>query len=475
MTRSSNKELFEPYDEPEQALHSLRKLFKTTSFDHSCSPKFELFFYYEEQVKEETVETMAEPTIEEYTKKPKRITSQELRDNTFSGSENEDANENIERVLEIVDLFTISDVTQDQLIGAARRWTSTRNKNSNTSDGLATIQAQLNNLGREIKKVNERVYVAHVGCELCDGPHYSKNCSLKEEGKTFEKAYYSQFGVPFPNAERYRANAPGFYQRDNGNPSYQERRQMMEETLNKIMAESTKRHDENSSLIKEFRALTDATIRNQGASIKALEIQIRQMSKVLQERGPGSLPSSTEINPKDHVKSISTTNEADIPSTRHMEPTRYGVSSPRKDDTMQMIKLSRTSVPFHDSPISPTSNIIKKVYMLGLRKRMELDLETRLMGESLILNRSRDYEFGDFLKLNDLNEPLELRNHENKDLGPTIEEGEIVNEPMVDVAKISVEPRRKGGKEVLAMKVKQLVNDKDWEARNKSVVFMHRA
>ncbi|GJZ68681.1 zinc finger, CCHC-type containing protein [Tanacetum coccineum] len=36
----------------------------------------------------------------------------------------------------------------------------------------------------------------------------------------------------------------------------------------------------------------------------------------------------------------------------------------------------------------PTSNIIKRVYALGLRERMELDLESRLMREALILNRS---------------------------------------------------------------------------------------
>ncbi|GJU45755.1 hypothetical protein Tco_1203021 [Tanacetum coccineum] len=45
------------------------------------------------------------------------------------------------------------------------------------------------------------------------------------------------------------------------------------------MAESAKRHKENSNIIKEIRASTDATIRNQGASIKTMEIQIRQMSK----------------------------------------------------------------------------------------------------------------------------------------------------------------------------------------------------
>ncbi|GJU59402.1 hypothetical protein Tco_1237168 [Tanacetum coccineum] len=39
----------------------------------------------------------------------------ELRDNTFSGSEQEDANEHIKKVLEIVDLFHIPKITQDQI------------------------------------------------------------------------------------------------------------------------------------------------------------------------------------------------------------------------------------------------------------------------------------------------------------------------------------------------------------------------
>ncbi|GJV75333.1 hypothetical protein Tco_1506917 [Tanacetum coccineum] len=55
----------------------------------------------------------------------------ELQEHTFSGSENEDANEHIERVLKIVDLFTTPNVTSDQLMlsvspitltGAASRW-----------------------------------------------------------------------------------------------------------------------------------------------------------------------------------------------------------------------------------------------------------------------------------------------------------------------------------------------------------------
>ncbi|GKB79642.1 hypothetical protein Tco_0946537 [Tanacetum coccineum] len=58
----------------------------------------------------------------------------------------------------------------------------------------------------------------------------------------------------------------------------------MEESLSKFMNESAKRHEENSNLIKEIRASTNTASRNQRASIKGLEIQIRQMSKVLQER-----------------------------------------------------------------------------------------------------------------------------------------------------------------------------------------------
>ncbi|GJS27822.1 hypothetical protein Tco_0488442 [Tanacetum coccineum] len=40
----------------------------------------------------------------------------ELRENTFSGSDNEDANEHIEKVFEIVDLFHVPNITVDQLM-----------------------------------------------------------------------------------------------------------------------------------------------------------------------------------------------------------------------------------------------------------------------------------------------------------------------------------------------------------------------
>ncbi|GKB84459.1 ribonuclease H-like domain-containing protein [Tanacetum coccineum] len=224
----------------------------------------------------------------------------------------------------------------------SQKWhngTSSRTKSTETSNGLAAIQAQLNNLGREIKKVNEKVYAAQVGCELCKGPHYTKDCPQKEEGKTLEEAYYTQFGAPYQPGGQYRAVGPGFYQRNNGNSSYPDQRPSLEESLTKFMAESAKRHEENSNIIKEIRASTDAAIRNQGASIKTLEIQIGQMSKVLQERGFGSLPSSTKTNPRDQVKSISTA-KADFSGIRRIGCGQYAVSG-----TQHRSILSET-VPF---------------------------------------------------------------------------------------------------------------------------------
>ncbi|GJW57482.1 hypothetical protein Tco_0104213 [Tanacetum coccineum] len=63
---------------------------------------------------------------------------------------------------------------------------------------------------------------------------------------------------------------------------------------------------------------------------------------------------------------------------------------------------------------------------------MDLDLEARLMGETLILNRSLDPDFGDFVELNDLNKLLKLRRNRVEDLGATIEEGEVIDKPMVE-------------------------------------------
>ncbi|GJV29821.1 putative reverse transcriptase domain-containing protein [Tanacetum coccineum] len=75
--------------------------------------------------------------------------------------------------------------------------------------------------------------------------------------------------------------------------------------------------------------------------------------------------------------------------------------------------------------VKPASSLIKRVYMLSLRERMKLDLEARLIGETLVLNRLLDPFLEDYIELN-LNKPFELRRNRGDDLMPTIEEGEVI-------------------------------------------------
>ncbi|GKD08040.1 hypothetical protein Tco_1187725, partial [Tanacetum coccineum] len=53
----------------------------------------------------------------------------------------------------------------------------------------------------DAKKVNEKVYAAQVGCAQCKVPHYTKDCPLKEEGKTLKESYYTQFGAHFQGGD----------------------------------------------------------------------------------------------------------------------------------------------------------------------------------------------------------------------------------------------------------------------------------
>ncbi|GJW75064.1 reverse transcriptase domain-containing protein [Tanacetum coccineum] len=80
----------------------------------------------------------------------------------------------------------------------------------------------------------------------------------------------------------------------------------------------------------------------------------------------------------------------------------------------------------------PTSNIIKRVYALSLIESTKLGLETRLTGNELRKNKSQDPKFKDFIELNDLNEPIKHRRNQVKVFVPTIEEGEGMDEPIIE-------------------------------------------
>ncbi|GJW32270.1 zinc finger, CCHC-type containing protein [Tanacetum coccineum] len=152
MTRSSGEELFTPYKEPEQEFRSSRRLFKTLSLNETRTPGINLLSDLEEKAfEEEEAETMEE-TMGQYMSKTRAdygsgVTRPKIKEkdsfelkgqflkelctNTFYGSDHEDTNEHIEKLLKIVDLFHMPNIIFDQvmlrafpmsLTGAASRW-----------------------------------------------------------------------------------------------------------------------------------------------------------------------------------------------------------------------------------------------------------------------------------------------------------------------------------------------------------------
>ncbi|GKE81406.1 hypothetical protein Tco_1551406 [Tanacetum coccineum] len=59
---------------------------------------------------------------------------------------------------------------------------TSRSRSTETSDGLAAIQAQLNNLGREIKKVNEKSMLLNLNENNAKDPTTPKIAHSKKKG-----------------------------------------------------------------------------------------------------------------------------------------------------------------------------------------------------------------------------------------------------------------------------------------------------
>nr|GEU58148.1 hypothetical protein CTI12_AA085190 [Tanacetum cinerariifolium] len=343
-----NKGTIYDFKDPEQEFRSSRKLFKTP---------IDLFSDLKEYYEEEVAKTMTK-TMEQYMSKTRadygfgiarpKINDKdhfelkgqflkELHDNTFSGSDHEDANEHIKKVLEIVDLFHIPNINQNKvmlrtfpisLIGFLIRWLRNKPSSSITTwEDLKTKDA--------------------------GGPHYTKDFPLKEEGKTLEEAYYTQIGGPVQEGG-YSAAAP-------------------------------------DRTMKYPKGIAENVLVGIGKFVFPIDFIILAM------------PDDVKV-PLILRRTFLSTAYAKIDVFKRNITLRVG----NEKNIFKSVK--------------PATSLIKRVYMLSLRERMELDLDARLMGESLVLNRSLDPLYVDYIELNYHNVPLELRRDQVDDLMPTIEE-----------------------------------------------------
>ncbi|GJR27313.1 hypothetical protein Tco_1103545 [Tanacetum coccineum] len=487
----------------------------------------------------------------------------ELRTNTFSGSDHEDANEHIEKVLEIVDLFHIPNITIDQvmlraflmsLTGAASRWL--RNKPSGSITTWEDLKTKFQSKYCPPAQIQEVVL-------FYNGLDVPTRKTLDSRGAIPSKIVADAKVPTTPNIAHSRKKGKSSKKLTTLNLMHL----FKEGDIEQLLRDSTKGIMQTiRTKNEEIRASTDAAIRNQGASIKTLKIQIGQMSKSISTTVEVDASSIRRIVSHQYVVSTRQ-NSTLIYETIQMTilfPSRlndcycegkkgsygpqfseaysYGASHinksiPRKEKdlgsftlpcyinnvcfdnaladlgasvsvmplltylnlglgelahTKLTVELADRTVKYPkgiaknvlvgigkfvfpvdfiilDMPedikvplilerpflstahakidvfkrkitlrvgeekiifksVKPASSLIKRVYMLSLRERMELDLEARLIGETLVLNRSLDPFFEDYIELNDLNEPLELRRNRVDDLMPTIEEGEVIKE-----------------------------------------------
>ncbi|GJV26545.1 putative reverse transcriptase domain-containing protein [Tanacetum coccineum] len=479
--------------------------FKTLSLDELRSPDFNLLSDQEYPEEEEEAEAMAE-TMEQYIRKTRAVYGSGEVILFYNGLDVP-----TRQILDsrgVIPTKTAEDAKKaiQEMAKYSQKWHNgtSRGRSTETSDGIAAIQAQLNNLGREIKKVNEKVYAAQVGCEVCKGPHYTKDCPQKKKVKPLKKPtirnlvdlfkeedielqlqdsikgttqillksistidgadlhsircigrtqyavstgqdsnvlYKSrQRTIPFPSSLEYH------YCEDN-EESY--RPKFAKAYLVSPIKDTIPRKEKDPGSFTLPCFINDNCFDNAlvdlGASFSVMPLSTYLnlgLGELVHTRLIVKLADRTVKYPKGIAENVLAgigkftflvdfvilDMPKDIKVPLILRRPFLSTARAKIDVYKRKITLRVGEENIIFKSVKPASSLIKRVYMLSLRERMELDLEARLMGETLVLNRSLDPFLEDYIELYDLNEPIELRRNRGDVLMPTIEEGEVIEE-----------------------------------------------
>nr|GEX67361.1 hypothetical protein [Tanacetum cinerariifolium] len=477
MTRSLTKELFTPFKDPKREFRSSRKHFKTLSLDESRFPNLDLFSEQEEYLEEEVTEIMAE-TIKQYISetradyglgiaRPKiedkdsfELKGQflkELRDNTLSGSDHEDANEHIEKVLEIVDLFCIPNITIYQvmlrafpmsLTGAVSRWLKNKPSCSITTweDLKTKFLSKYCPPARTVKKIEEiNNFQQEPNENLYQAWERFKELLMKCLQHYLTKMqevvlFYNGLDVPTRQILNLRGAIPSKTATDAKSistivevDSYSIRRMRLSQHAVSTGQNRTQMYETKQTTILFPSRLNGYYCKENEESYgpqfwKAYSYGASYNSIPRKEKDPGSFTLPCFINNVCFNNALADLGANDIKVPLILERPFLSTAHAKIDVFKRKITLRVGKEEIIFKSVKSASSLIKRVYMLSLRERMELDLEARLIGETLVFNRSLDPFFEDYIELNDLNVPLELRRYQVDDLMPTIKEGKVVEE-----------------------------------------------
>nr|GEX48159.1 hypothetical protein [Tanacetum cinerariifolium] len=337
---------------------------------------------------------------------PKSKNDMPLRDNGLGYA---DANEHIEKVLEIVDLFHIPNITIDQvmlraflmsLTGAGSRWL----RNEPTGAYIKTLEIQIGQMSKVLQErgfgslpssteANPRDQVKLISTTI-----KADSCPIRQKkgsfGPQFSKAY-SEASQSIPRKEKDIGSftLPCFINNvcfDNALVNFGASVSIipLSTYLNLGLGEL--------AYIKLTVELADRTVKYPKGIAENMLVSI------------GKFVFLVEFITLDMPEDI----KVPLILGRPFLSTAHAMIGVYKRKITLRVREERIIF----TSIKLASSLIKRVYMLSLRERMELDLEARIMGETLLLNRSLNHFFEDSIELNDLNKPFELRrNQEDMD------------------------------------------------------------
>ncbi|KAL5554412.1 hypothetical protein UlMin_041813 [Ulmus minor] len=221
-------------------------------------------------------------------------------------------------------------------------------------DAFNKLAAQIALLNNNFKNLNVSS-ISNVVCDLCAGNHSNMECQF---GNQAQENSLEQVNFVANNQRQYNPNSnyynqgwknhPNFSWSNNANvqqpPSgfqAQEKKPTMEEAFTQFMTRTNAFIDE-----------TKANFRNQGASIRNLEHQVGEISKLLTERGQGALPSNTERNPREEVKAIT------LRSGKELEKSKEASKQAIEEDTSVSKNQPATTTIEQPTYQTPSSNAV---------------------------------------------------------------------------------------------------------------------
>ncbi|XP_071713080.1 uncharacterized protein [Rutidosis leptorrhynchoides] len=145
----------------------------------------------------------------------------------------------------------------------------------------------------DMESITKEMYAMKVGCELCQGPHLTKDCNqstMEEQVNYLGNQYNNQYQG---GSSSYQMNRPPGFVNGNQNQSYVDKGPSLEELLRVFIINT----DESITTLRKDSESIKQQVRSQQASIQNLEWDVGRIAQSLIERPPGALPSNTQINP----------------------------------------------------------------------------------------------------------------------------------------------------------------------------------